>query len=58
MNLVRTKIMTNATNNTLHNIKVNNTVIERVDKYMYLGQEFIMLKDNQINEIKRRIRLA
>ncbi|KAL0895352.1 hypothetical protein ABMA27_011488 [Loxostege sticticalis] len=43
--------------NTTSIIKVNDTVIERVTKYVYLGQEVVMGKDNQANEIDRRIRL-
>lgn len=57
MNLDKTKIMTNCFNTTSI-IKVNDTVIERVTKYVYLGQEVVMGKDNQANEIDRRIRLA
>ncbi|XP_039749195.1 uncharacterized protein LOC120625979 [Pararge aegeria] len=39
------------------NITVNNTTIEQVRKYVYLGQKIRMRKDNQNNEIHRRVRL-
>lgn len=37
---------------------VEDVVIERVYKYVYLGQKVVMGKENQTNEINRRIRLA
>ncbi|KAL0810833.1 hypothetical protein ABMA28_010143 [Loxostege sticticalis] len=57
MNLGKTKIMTNCTDITT-NITVNQTTIDRVEKYIYLGQEIRMGKENQVNEISRRTRLA
>ncbi|RVE53061.1 hypothetical protein evm_002359 [Chilo suppressalis] len=55
MNLSKTKIMTN--DPIPFTIKVNQSVIEKVEKYVYLGQEIKMGKENQLNEIDRRIRL-
>ena len=55
MNLSKTKIMTNDT--IPATIKVNRTAIEKVENYVYLGQEIRMGKENQVNEIDRRIRL-
>ncbi|KAH9628479.1 hypothetical protein HF086_015754 [Spodoptera exigua] len=51
-----TKVMTNCSNTTI-SIKVNDAIIARVAKYVYLGQ-VVMRKDNEANEIDRRIRLA
>ncbi|KAL0871080.1 hypothetical protein ABMA27_004885 [Loxostege sticticalis] len=48
--------MTNCTDFTT-NITVNQTTIDRVQKYIYLGQEIRMGKENQANEISRRTRL-
>lgn len=56
MNLDKTKVMTNTESNAT--IKVDHAVIERVDKYVYLGQEIVTGKKNQTNEINRRVRLA
>ena len=49
------KIMTNDT--IPATIKVNRTAIEKVENYVYLGQEIRMGKENQVNEIERRIGL-
>lgn len=56
MNLDKTKIMTNMNGHNI-NITVNQTTIEQVGKYVYLGQEIRMGKENQTCEIFRRIKL-
>lgn len=54
MNINKTKIMSNS----LHNITIDNTIIENVDHYIYLGHTIKIGKENQSAEIKRRIHLA
>ena len=56
MNLSKTKIMTNIADN--REMKIGDTVIERVDSYVYLGHKLKLGLDNQTAEIKRRIGLA
>ena len=55
MNLNKTKIMSN---DTQYNITIDNTIIENVDHYIYLGHNIKLGKENQNAEIKRRIQLA
>lgn len=52
MNLSKTKIMHN-TLATHNQIKICGTIIEHVEKYVYLGQE-IWPEGNQLREVKRR----
>lgn len=52
MSLSWTKIMTNVDYD--RNKKVGNTVIERVDKNVYLGNKLTLGLDNQTDEVKRR----
>jgi hypothetical protein len=56
MNLSKTKVMTNIDDD--RDIKIGDTVIERVDSYVYLGHKLKLGLDNQTAEIKRRIGLA
>ena len=56
MNLSKTKVMTNTDDD--RDIKIGDTVIERVDSYVYLGHKLKLGLDNQIAEINRRIGLA
>lgn len=60
MNLDKTKVMTNVAEKDSVNtvITVSQVVVESVRKYVYLGQEIVMGKENQENEIARRQRLA
>lgn len=55
MNLNKTKIMSNIPQ---YNITIDNTTIENVDHYIYLGHKIKLGKENQNAEIKRRIHLA
>nr|XP_013189558.1 unnamed protein product [Amyelois transitella] len=57
MNLDKTKVMTSEQQNNIR-IEVGGTEIEQVQKYVYLGQEIKIGKENQCNEIDRRIRLG
>lgn len=43
--------------NSTANISINGIVIEKLDKYAYLGQE-VVIEDNQTNEVNKRNRLA
>lgn len=54
MNINKTKIMTNNQEDR-RDIVINDTVIERVDKYIYLGHEIRVGKENQEAEVRRRI---
>lgn len=54
MNLQKTKVMFNACIKK-ENIKIQDNIIEEVQKYVYLGQEMTM-NSNMENEINRRIR--
>lgn len=54
MNLSKTKVMTNTQNI----ITVDNTIIEKVEQYVYLGHIIKNGKENQLAEIKRRIKLT
>ena len=56
MNLSKTKIMTNIDDD--RDIKIGDTVIERVDNYIYLGHKLKLGLDNQTAEIRRRIGLG
>ena len=56
MNLSKTKVMTNIGDD--REIKIGDTVIERVDSYVYLGHKLKLGLDNQTAEIRRRIGLA
>lgn len=56
MNLSKTKIMTNIDDDS--EIKIGDTVIERVDSCVYLGHKLKLGLDNQTAEVKRRIGLA
>ena len=56
MNLSKTKIMTNIDDD--REIKIGDTVIERVDSYVYLGHKLKLGLDNQTAEVKRRIGLG
>ena len=56
MNLTKTKFMTNITDD--REITIGDTVIERVDSYVYLGHKLKLGIDNQTTEIKRRIGLG
>lgn len=56
MNLSKTKIMTNIDDD--RDIKIGDTVIERVDHYVYLGHKLKLGLDNQTAEVKRRIGLG
>jgi hypothetical protein len=56
MNLSKTKIMTNIDDD--RDIKIGDTVIERVDSYVYLGHKLKLGLDNQTAEIRRRIGLG
>ena len=51
MNIARTKVM--IADNTP--IKVNNVLIENVQGYVYLGQNYILKEKNQDKEVQRRI---
>src|SRR6201996_1842282 len=53
MSLSKTKIMTNIDDD--RDIKIGDTIIERVDCYVYLGHKLKLGLDNQTAEIKRRI---
>ena len=55
MNLSKTKIMTNIADN--REMKIGDTVIERVDHYVYLGHKLKSGLDNQTAVVKRRIGL-
>ena len=57
MKLDKTKVMTTECKDSTK-ITVGGTEIERVSKYVYLGQEMKIGKENQTNEINRRIRLG
>lgn len=57
MNVAKTKFMTNQQTNIEH-IDLLGQQVERVDSYVYLGQEVKMGKGNQELEIDRRIRLG
>ncbi|KAL0839312.1 hypothetical protein ABMA28_016056 [Loxostege sticticalis] len=57
MNLTKTKVMTTDTESTAV-IKVRGTPLEIVNKYVYLGQEVKLGKENQETEINRRVRLG
>lgn len=57
MNLSKTKIMTTDSTSTA-TITVRGALLERVDRYVYLGQEIKLGKENQGTEINRRIRLG
>lgn len=57
MNFNKTKVMTNCPDITT-DISVENVIIAMVDIYVYLGQEVLMGKENQTNEINKRIRSA
>lgn len=56
MNLSKTKYMTNINDD--RDIKIGDTVIERVDSYVYLGHKLQLGLGNQTAEINRRIGLA
>src|ERR1700761_3580759 len=56
MNLSNTKIMTNIDDD--RDIKIGDTVIERVDNYIYLGHKLKLSLNNQTAEIRRRIGLG
>ena len=56
MNLSKTKVMTNIDDD--REIKIGDTVIERVDTYVYLGHKLKLGRDNQTAEVKRRIGLG
>ncbi|KAI5743164.1 hypothetical protein M8J77_015214 [Diaphorina citri] len=56
MNLSKTKVMYNEFTPKKH-IQINNTRIEEVQSYIYLGQE-ITMDGKMANEINRRIRIA
>lgn len=56
MNLTKIKIMTNIDDDTV--IKVGDNVIERVDRYVYLGHKLKLGLENQTEEVKRRIGLC
>ena len=56
MNLSKTKIMTNIEDD--REMKIGDTVVEKVDSYVYLGHKLKLGLDNQTAEIKRRIGLA
>lgn len=52
--LNKTKIMSSSQ----HDIITDNTIIDKVDHYVYLGHKIRVGKENQTTEIMRRIRLA
>lgn len=54
MNINKTKVMTNNQEDR-RDIIINEKVIERVDKYVYLGHEMKVGKENQEAEVKRRV---
>ena len=54
MNTTKTKVMFGPLTAPI-NISVNNTNIEAVDEYIYLGQRFSLKDKNQDKEIQRRI---
>ena len=56
MNLSKTKVMTNIDDD--RDIKIGDTIIERVDSYVYLGHKLKLGLDNQTAEVKRRIGLG
>ena len=56
MNLSKTKIMINIDDD--RDIKIGDTIIERVDSYVYLGHKLKLGLDNQTAEVKRRIGLG
>lgn len=56
INFSKTKIMTNLVMS--ERIKIENTQIEEVDKYVYLGHEMRISRDNQTCELHRRINLG
>jgi len=56
MNLTKTKIMTNIDDD--REITIGDTVIERVDSYVYLGHKLKLGLENQTAEVKRRIGLG
>jgi hypothetical protein len=55
MNMGKTKIMAGPTA-TSKPVKLNGTLLEQVDEYIYLGQRFSLIDKNQDNEIRRRIK--
>ena len=56
MNLSKTKVMTNIDDD--RDIKISDTVIERVDSYVYLGHKLKLGLENPTAEVKCRIGLA
>jgi hypothetical protein len=56
INLKKTQVM--YTENTDQVMKIKNEIIQKVDKYIYLGQELKVTKENQLTEIHRRVRLG
>src|ERR1700761_4130181 len=56
MNLSKTKIMTNIDDD--RDTKIGDTIIERVDSYVYLGHKLKLGLNNQTAEVKRRIGLG
>ena len=56
MNLSKTKVMFNK-NLAPQQILVDNSTLEQVDEYIYLGQ-LISSNGKQINEIQRRMKIA
>ena len=56
LNLSKTKIMTNIDDD--RDVKIGDTVIERVENYVYLGHKLKLGLGNQMAEVKRRIGLG
>lgn len=56
INFNKTKLMTNLVPS--KNIEINGTNIETAEKYVYLGHEISIGRDNQTNELQRRISLG
>lgn len=54
INETKTKVMFNGNGR----VTINNKEVENVKDYIYLGQKFMLGKENQTEEIKRRTKLA
>lgn len=55
MNLQKTKIMTNGS---VTPIMINNTPLEFVEKYIYLGKQISFSKERNMDEINRRVAIT